>query len=238
MIWLLLFLAVLITSFLLALRSMRHYREKPSNLKGTFSLYLIQNMEGLTDQLLEELAGKIKEGRLLLSFERLYKGDKKALVVFGPTEVLTSVSSELGLLELEDYTQKSYPHSLAFEVGERASGSVQIENFQLPVEEIGLAEGEQIWWQVIAQPNSKNNQELIFNSLIRVCIHATESQRVEHLKNRLLFYLQDANLTRLPQTHTSQQILKFYRERAIFNLFASKKEHLELSLNQLRKLLK
>lgn len=230
-IWILLFLFVLLLSFVLALRSMKQYRERPSNLGTGFSLYLIQSPGALNQFLLGELAREVLDKKLLLSFERLYKGSRKALLVYGPTNVLQPKTASLGLLELEEYASKTYAHTISFEVGEKANGKFQPGQFRLQSNEFGLQDHEEIWWQVVAKPQIKGKDELSLNSVIRVVIHANDATRLPQIQLRLISQIHDAGLTRLPQTHSSSKILGFYKERAIFNLFSSGKEYLQLTLD-------
>ncbi|OGE25713.1 hypothetical protein A3C32_01240 [Candidatus Daviesbacteria bacterium RIFCSPHIGHO2_02_FULL_41_14] len=232
-IWLLLFFIVILISFVLAIRSLRHYRENPARLGVTFSLYLIQNTSALTESLLEELNREVLEKRLVISFERLYKGDKKALIIYGPSLLLTNRVEKLGLLELEDYAIRTHLHTQALEIGVKANADFQATNFHLAVDRIGLQDQEQLWWQVIVQPQIKNKGEIELNSLIRVVIHTQEVSRLAQIQGLLMSGLEESHLTRLPQTHSSKQILKFYKERVAFRPFSTNKESLLLNLNDL-----
>lgn len=230
-VWIILFLLVILISFILALRSMRHYRERPVNLGVNFGLYLIQNPVGLTGELINSLALEIGPKGAVLSFERLFKGQRRALLVYGPANLLSTQSTQLGLLELEEYTNKPGPYSLAFEVGERVNSKFNPQGFHLMTEGFELADNEQIWWQVVTKPQT-NSSEVVFNSIIRVVIQAGEESRLSQIQARLLLNIAEANLTRLPRTQSSTKTLEYYSDRAVYNQF-SKGEYLPLSSDDL-----
>jgi hypothetical protein len=97
------FVLVLTASILLALRSMGNYRTKASQSKVPFGVFLVQKPEQLTVDTLNALYATLTKESRIISFERLAKGSRKALVIYGPKAVLTPFTELLGLLELEDY---------------------------------------------------------------------------------------------------------------------------------------
>ncbi len=153
-IWVILADLVIIASFALALKSMSDYKERPANFKEAYGLFLIQNPGGLKVELLTRLHNLLIKKRFIISLERLYKGDKRALVIYGPNSVLSAISSELGLLELEDYTANSSAADLS--ITHLASSQVQAATA------LELAENEQLWYQLVIQPAGRNIIEQVY----------------------------------------------------------------------------
>ncbi len=152
-IWIILFSSVVITSFYLALRSMRSYQEKPEHFSYPYALYLIQEKRNLTEDCLNQLYQALLPKRALISFERLAKGSRNALVVYGPVPLLQPFIGDLGLLELEDYTAQTNPQDLqALEFGSsHTSGKFQTEQaLQYLVNE--LQAEDETWLQLVLQP--------------------------------------------------------------------------------------
>lgn len=233
--WLALFVLVIAISFVLALQSMRDYQDSPKYSKVEYGLFLIRNSVGLTVynlDLIHELT--FKKG-FLFSLERLFKGNKSALVIYAPKNVLAGLSEKLSLLELEDYTQVDSSNIAAWEVGIRKPVLAQeeisgIDNFfkNLP----HLNETEQFFWQLILQANPKKGKNLFTGQIRAVLCCADEARRkklVEDLHN-----LPPKHLAKVPKPFTSEQILEFYKMRALSksetNPTLTSEEVLKLSL--------
>lgn len=219
-IWLILFVIIILISFILAYLSMRDYQEIPEK-KLQYSVYLIQNPEALNSETLNGMHQSIKRGEIL-SLERLFKGEQSALVIFGPKPVLQNLES-LNLLELEDYTGVKGDDALAWELTLRDQGVSGYIFNQMPE----LETEEQFWWQIVLQTYSKNYlSELIdrlrglqplsdnkaFQAQIRAVLVVPSEQRRKKLKV-LLENLAD-NLIKIPRPYTSLQILEFYTQRS------------------------
>src|SRR5688572_3161726 len=114
--WVVLFVLVVAISFVLAAQSMRDFSEVPAK-EAEYGLFLIRNTVALTPAVLDSIKNELLESKTIISFERLFKGGKSALVAFGPRELLLNHQSALDLLELEDYTQNvEVEHISAWEV--------------------------------------------------------------------------------------------------------------------------
>ncbi len=153
-IWVLLADLVILAAFFLALKSMSDYKEKPENFKQAYGLFLIQNQTAINPELLSRLHKQIIKRRFIISLERLYKGPKKALVIFGPKSVLEGFKSELDLLELEDYTQNIHLSNLSV----LSLPLVETKSF----DNLETLEDEQLWWQLVLQPAGGNIIETIY----------------------------------------------------------------------------
>lgn len=99
--FIILFILIVAASAYLAYISMRDYYDLPEKIKN-YSLFLIREPSALNvanlDKFLAESSAPI------LSFERLFKGSRSALVIYGPKQVLAKFP-DFKLLELEDYTK-------------------------------------------------------------------------------------------------------------------------------------
>ncbi|MCL4367082.1 hypothetical protein M1563_02845 [Patescibacteria group bacterium] len=236
-IWFLLFFLVVGISLILAVRSMSDFRETPFNLPTKYSVYLIRKPAELTTEVLAQIYQTIIPRGLIVSLEKLYKGDREALAIFAPEEVVNLFGTKLDLLELEDYAQTSAvkdPDSQlnAWEVGKRSltyqAGSKQIKPPKLD-------ENEQYWWQIVLQPVQQSpvgklvgslrreptqaDSEPMFCASLRGLSLVGTASRVGELKDQLINNYRLSGLSMLPQRFTSEQIATYYRERAIGTAF-------------------
>lgn len=214
--WTALFVLVVAISFVLAMQSMRDYLESPHNFNKEYGLYLVRNTTGLTITILNSLHGQIAQEGLIVSLERLFKGSKSALVIYGPKDILTKYISKFNLLELEDYTQVNNEHIIAWEVGVKnqqlAKEQLQkVENFFINFPT--LEETEQFWWQLAlkAKPNKYS-----FQSQIRIVVVAPDPARRKKLSESLQDIL-SGHLTKIPKPFTSDQIMNFFKLRSLGN---------------------
>jgi len=100
-IWIALFFIIILVSAVIAFRSMRDFEEFPED-SSLNELFFIGNPQALTLQVLDKLHRLVSERKNFFSLERLIKGKEKAIVLFGPAE-LVNLFPELNLVELEDY---------------------------------------------------------------------------------------------------------------------------------------
>lgn len=217
------FIVIVSISFILALRSVRHYRERPEFLKAKYALFLIQH-PNLIDQ------GIFGE-KLMLSFERLQKGNRRALVVFGP-QTLSRFATQLGLVELEDYTHQLRGVHQCFEIGLKPGRDLGSE-LRLDFDQLELAPSEQLWWQVVLQPGSK----VALPAVLRLVFFAQDQQRLAIIQHRLTILLAELNLTILPTTFSYAQIFEFYKNRAFAGVIGPSPGVIQLSFANLRSLL-
>lgn len=111
MIWLIIILAIVIVSFVLAIRSMRTYKEIPTT-KYPYGVFLIQNESlVLENGILNKLYEFCAQSNAIVSLERLFNGSQKALVLFAPQNIGQFIP-ELALLEIEDYLTKNTSQSI------------------------------------------------------------------------------------------------------------------------------
>lgn len=198
--WVLLFIGVVVVSLLLALRSMRDYQEIPESL--SYGLFLIRKPKVITEvfNLLHD--EYLKAGKIL-SFERLFKGTKSTLVIFGPRSLLKK-ANKLDLLELEDYTEIDSGQISIWEVGIRSAGKREKIFTRIPP----LLNDDQIWWQVVLSRS--------FKPQIKVVVLSKDPSRRENL-SRAVENLAPDKLFRLPKGFTNALLLDFYQKRSFKN---------------------
>lgn len=240
-IWIIIFAVIIFVSFILALRSMKDYHEIPVHSKTAYSLYLIKDEVKLTVDLLTRINSIIDQKRLVISFERLCKGSKKALVVYGPVAILKTFFEELNLMELEDYALDN------IETQPRLSWEISSNNFQgHPEKCVGfydalkdLKDEEQFWWQLVLQPQcEKRGISLMFKAMIRVVVISASDEKNKEIKQTLDKIIKDSELLALPQVYSSAQIFKFYQQRSISQTLLTKDEgHFICSVDDVSQLL-
>lgn len=240
-IWIILFAAIIIISFVLAFRSMRDYHEIPTHSQTAYSLYLIKNEANLTEDLLTRINAIIDQKRLVISFERLCKESKKALVIYGPVAILKTFSEELNLIELEDYALdniKTQP-KLAWEISSKNFQGRSEENVGFSELLKDLFENKEVWWQLILQPQcEKRRLQSMFKALIRVVAISDSDEKNQEIKQALDKMIKDSELLALPQAYSSEQILEFYQQRSMPQILLTKDEgHFVCSVADIKYLL-
>ncbi len=151
-IWFVLFLVVIVISFILAYRSMRDFQHIPSTVEE-YGIFLIKNPEGLTRELIDQLHGITLGKKQVLGFERLFKGGQSALVAHIPKKLEGQLKA-LDLLELEDYTGVGEMEIKAWEVGTKDTFLIPLELGNLFADFPNLEASEQFWWQLTLQPQN------------------------------------------------------------------------------------
>ena len=124
--WVILFLLVVAISFVLAVKSMKDFIDIPSNSSAEYSLFLIRKIQIVNADFLSHLNERLVESSSILAIERLFKGKKSALVVYGPRKLLLSLNHVLDLLELEDYTDVNVEQVSAWEIGIKEIGRAHV----------------------------------------------------------------------------------------------------------------
>lgn len=213
--WVALFLLVVLISFILAYRSMRDFQLTPTKIGIEYGLYLIRNPPGLTGDILDQLGGSLDDG-LIFSLERLFKGQRAALVIFGPKELLKNTSDRLNLLELEDYTQVDENEISGWEVGLKdGRGLFSDESGKVFENMPHLLENEQFWWQINLKAHlAKGGGQKQFLAQIRCILSSADHHRLKKLADQLA-HLGSPVLTKIPKPFTSQKILQFYQKRTL-----------------------
>lgn len=161
--WLTLLLIIIVISFILAFLSIE---------KG--GLFLVRNKDQITVDFLNALYDFLVKQNSVFSIERLYKGNKTTLVVFGPKSFLMPYAQRLNLLELTDYTAHINPANIT------TIETNTVTNFH-------LKESEQFWRQFILHPAGKK-QKFFDIQTREIYISATQKE-VTNVSSRILdFY--------------------------------------------------
>lgn len=208
LLWILLFLIIVGVSFFLALRSMKDYQEFPASTDISYGLFLIRNPNALNEDVLESIRKLIFEQKLIISLEKLSKGNLQALIIYGPTRVLSSFKETLNLLELEEYSGKiKIEKSLAWEIGIK-DGINDLTQQKLILPQ--LHSDEELWWQIVLQGAEGN-----FQTTLRAVLIGVNMDRTKDLKEQITKLLENFNLIMLPQAYSTTQIINFYQKRTL-----------------------
>lgn len=198
--WVVLFVLIVAISLVLAAQSMRDFSELPAK-EAEYSLFLIRNTQNLTPQVLDAIRQELRESHSFISFERLFKGNKSALAVFGPRLLLLNHQTSLDLLELEDYSRTSYSENLsAWEMVVKKDANLEERIFSsLPQ----FSENDQFWFQVVIPSSFRPQITCVFLS----SEHDYKQTTLHNLQNI------STSLHKLPKAYSNPQILEFYQNR-------------------------
>ncbi len=212
--WVLLFLLIVGISFVLAYRSMKDYQEIPKNAKVEYGLYLIRQMENFNGGFLDSIGRLISDEGLIISLERLYKGTKAALTIYGPKKVLEKFILTFNLLELEDYTLNCDSKDISiWEMGTK-SNPPSPDNSHILADNLSqLSEEDQFFWQVILSAK-KGKENLSFQTQVRAVVYSKDESRKKILTS-LLQDLKLGGLIKVPKPFSTEQMLIFYHLRSL-----------------------
>ena len=140
-----------------------------------------------------------------VSLERLFKGDRRALVIFGPRNTLNNFP-ELELLELEDYVNFSQ-EILAFEIGMKDGATFVASK---------LSDDEEIWYQIILGFSKEN----FFLVQTRMAVISQSPERRQSLSNDLFSLNKTFSKLVLPQNQS--QIHEGFKKRILLPIRAQK----------------
>lgn len=223
-----LFLGLGIISLILAYISLTDYQYQPADTKESYGLFLVQKSHLVDDKAISELYLKLRPKRLMVSFERLFKGGKRALVVYGPLSVFRDFQDRWGLVEIEDYSLTTHPdNTTLWEAKARTLPKRVWAVSSLVGEGALLSLEEQFWWQVILKPEDR--KEAFLSSLRGVAVSGGLSLSRER-GNQLIEVLKEAGLVRLPTRYVQRELLTFYQKRV---LSAKRREEMIFTPRQL-----
>lgn len=200
--WLLIFLIILVASVLLAYSSMKNFPGIPDS-KNQYGVFLVRSPNSLNSEILQLL--KENNKNQTVSLERLFKGDRRALVIFGPRNTLNNFP-ELELLELEDYVNFSQ-EILAFEIGMKDGATFVASK---------LSDDEEIWYQIILGFSKEN----FFLVQTRMAVISQSPERRQSLSNDLFSLNKTFSKLVLPQNQS--QIHEGFKKRILLPIRAQK----------------
>lgn len=210
--WLILFLLIIAISFILALLSMRDYQEIPEKSQEEYGLFLIRQTENFNAKFLDAIREFMPAKGLIISIERLLKGNKAALTIFGPKMILQKFINELNLLELEDYVSDLETAGVSvWEVGVKTANKPDMENLNNIFKNLpALTDEDQFFWQVILM----QGEGLSFQTQIRAAVYSKEPARRQKLAS-ILQNLNAGELIKVPRPFSEEQMINFYRLRSL-----------------------
>lgn len=214
--WIILFLVIVTTSVILAIRSMNDYQESPRNFNQSYSLYLVKNTSSLNIELINRMFLLLLPDKLMITFEKLLKGQKQAAVIYAPKVIFVNFSKELDLVEIEDYQRVLPQDGISAKV---TAWEMGINNFPLTtdslnLESLDLSDQEYFWQQIIIQPAKSTQTEKLWLVSIRVVLITANSEKNKEARFNLERIEKTAGLISLPQIYNTQMILKFYLDRS------------------------
>lgn len=199
---LLLLILVILISFFMALYSMHDFEIKP-NSKFEYGVFLIRNLKNLTAVNLVPLFSDLAKLNLLVSFERLFKGHRGVLVVYGPKDILSKYQDQFDFRELEDYTNIDLSSISIWEVDVR-----DIVSFRDKFPDLLLE--EQMWFQIIL----KVKKDLSFiPTRVRVVLTAGNENRLKQLTGQVQ-EVYGSILPKIPKPYSKDQVFEFYKKRS------------------------
>lgn len=198
--WVILFLLIVAISFILAIRSMKDYQEVPQKLKQEYGLFLIRRTNNFNAQVLDAILKLITAEGLIVSIERLFKGNETTLTVFGPKTQLNKFSAELGLLELEDYAADLETKDISvWELGVKVPFKFNPDSLDNVFDNLpALDPNDRFFWQVVLGRGQ------------------TQIRAATSSKNAPIFHnLRLGELIKIPQPFSAEQMLSFYKLRSL-----------------------
>lgn len=155
---------------------MRDYEEFPDSLSLN-SLFYIGNPQNLNLEIFKKLHDSNFTQKQFFSLEKLIKGKQKALVIFGPRELVKNFP-ELNLVEIEDYIgdEVGQDFEKKVNVNQVLSWLIEPKNNPKKVLHIGeemknlsVEDGQKIFIQSVLMPIG-NTSEQIFQATLRVMV--------------------------------------------------------------------
>lgn len=193
---------------------MRDYQEIPQKTKVEYGLFLIRQIENFNADVLRSIRDLMHSEDLIISVERLFKGKKAALTIFGPQKILAQFMDRLNLLELEDYAERLGSENVfTWEIGVKDSRSLNLEELNIFKNLPEFHEEDQFFWQVILAPKGKH-EDLFFQTQIRAAFLTKDTQR-KKIFTPLLQNLNAGGLMKVPKPFSTEQMISFYRLRSL-----------------------
>lgn len=210
--WFVIVIIVLAVSFFLAMRSMSNYQYTPKTSSRSSSLFLIQAENVLTAEIMDQLYGQLRATEII-SLERLFKGSKRALVIYGPEEVIKQFLNTLQPLELEDYTSLSVQTGLtqfAWVLTAKQGGGNKFDTTSISMPDLNT--NEQIWFQIVTQKRSDVHQ----NAILRLVVSCEENRKTL-LMDEVVKIINQAGIIRVPTALSHETVMTHFKDRAMPN---------------------
>ncbi|MBI2022918.1 hypothetical protein HYS97_03665 [Candidatus Daviesbacteria bacterium] len=209
-IWLVLAGAVLIISFILAFRSMKGFKEIPQS-KIPNSLFLIRNTLEFNEETVRSLGDYAKVLDSQIAFERLFRGQETALVIYGP-KTLPGAFPKLNLLEIEDYLGKtSVDESIGWIISGKIAPAITNANIFAGLK---LGESQKIYWQIVCFGPAKSDG--LFQATIRVLIlDKSPAEKAELAKKLKALIEEKTGLLQKSREESTSQVFEEFVKRSL-----------------------
>jgi hypothetical protein len=225
MIWIILFIIVVVVSFILAYRSMKDFKEIPITPNVEYGLFLIKNITLLDKLYLERIHKFSLEQKSIISFERLLKGGESVLVIYGPKNILTSFP-ELELVELEDFllpisspqnfddpNKVSVNQSLGFQISSKADPKKSVIVSPEFLKNLNLEESQKLFWQVVvASLKEDNNFQVTLRALVNEPNAGTRAELAKKISSHIV---EKTGLSLSQRDETTSKVFDDFKKRAL-----------------------
>lgn len=203
---------IIVIALFLAYRSMRDYRQLPQ--AGVeHGLYLVQNPGAVNPSLFRKIGQLMTSPEVLMSLEVVVKGSDKALVIYGPKQLVAQLP-EANLLEIEDYQAGLAPEKteiLELNVRQKAGDYINTANL---FADLGLSEDERFGWQMVIQPTDP--PQPIWQATVRIFIWSATAQRQAEIRQQITARLTEQTKFEIQSSKLSlSQLLKVYAKRSL-----------------------
>lgn len=226
MIWIIIFFIIILISSVLAYRSMRDYEEFPEDLSLN-SLFFVGNPAGLTEATLQKMHSLLEAGKHFFALEKLMKGKEKAIVLYGPKEVIQNFP-ELSLVELEDYLTGG--GNLGFDQNESKTVNVnqvlswlvepknnlkKLLHVDKGLVNLVLDDSQKVFIQVVLMPLEKGGQK-VFQSTLRVMVADNDPiKRVELAKKVNQSFQEATGLIKREDAFPESKRFESFKQRSL-----------------------
>lgn len=227
MIWVIAFFIIILISSVLAYRSMRDYEEFPES--GSLnSVFFIAKAQIFTAEILKKIHEILLRSNQFFSLEKLYKGEEKVLVLYGPKE-LSGYFPQLNMVELEDYvsdnglkgdlrnsqSKKVSPDEiLTWYIEPKRNSKTPLQD-KGGLEDLKIGEDQKIFIQAVLSPQS-NGGEQMFQATLRIMVADSDSiARVNLAKKVELAFSQSTGLLKHNDEFSEAKKFDSYKMRTL-----------------------
>lgn len=144
---------------------MKDYEEFPESLSLN-AIFFVGNPQNFTEESLKKLREFFANRKQFFSLERLNKGKERALVIFGPRDIV-EILPELNLVEIEDYLADAN-QTLTWLVEPKVNDKKPL-HVSREIKDLEFGESQKFFIQIVCTPEDERGPES-FQSTIRVMV--------------------------------------------------------------------
>lgn len=213
MIYFILAAIIIAASILIAINNYRRARSTLQILETSLAAYIVQNPAALTPTFLANLFQNNHFQDFSLSFEVLFKGPSKALVLFG-SKTLVNYFPQLNLLEIEDYTPTLEDSTIALAQIDQVNSGQPLAQTKLDLASIlNLSPDMQFFWQLILTPNYQRSPAVFYQADFKAAIKTPEIATNQLVLTSLAQYLAAFNLQLTIDRQSQPNLLNSFQTR-------------------------